>query len=387
MEQPLARYLRKYFVTLGVLYIVLSMLVAIGRAGFTYGVNSQNITNTPATRRLAAKWSRRYPALQSTNNPPIAAAPQAFDKLILPANLLINLVLDNTLKPPAPHQQASAPEPSQAATPVPTEQPPPPPVSRTPPPPPPPVLPSSPEDDEASAPPPQPLPTAAIAPSPAPQPKPVLDPSQLWAVVAMNQTPVFNAQGQRQGQVSAGAVMDVKQQSRNAEKQELLHGDIHAPEGRFRDVIIKRDRVQLIAGKTLTETTREERQQQSDRGRLMGAIADRREAIELALKNQNPYYREYRQVLQQLKSLRDEANTLKARLDNSTGSTRMEASNRLREIKNEQAPLMADYRSLKMQTEQWDEQNPVSPDALDRAIANDRQLQQLQQQLDAMPTP
>jgi len=217
--------------------------------------------------------------------------------------------------------------------------------------------------------------TAKTSPPSAPQP--AYDPDAMWGSVRVADAPLYDRNGRKIREIPAGSLVDVKE-TRNTASGSVLIGSVHSRSGRFADVILKRNDVELYTGYPLTATSREKRQLASRRGEILAAISSRRETLEQAASNRNPHQAEYREILRQYKAIIDKSKTLKADYEKATGNKRMELANELRTLKNEQFSLMPKYQEIKRKKEDWDRANPGSR----QDMANDPQIRQLNRQLE-----
>ena len=213
--------------------------------------------------------------------------------------------------------------------------------------------------------------------SPPPAPQPAYDANAMWGTVRIADAPLYDRNGRKIREIPAGSLVDVKE-TRNTASGSVLIGSVHSRSGRFADVILKRNDVEIYRGYTLTATSKEKRQLASRRGEILAAISSRRETLEQAASNRNPHQAEYREILRQYKTLSDKAKALKTDYEKTTGNKRMELANELRTLKNEQFTLMPKYQEIKRKKQAWDRDNPNTR----QDMANDPQIRQLNRQLE-----
>ncbi len=226
-----------------------------------------------------------------------------------------------------------------------------------------------------------PSPTASPAPAMPPAPavviqQPSSDPNAMWGAVISDETALFDREGRRLRTVPAGSLVDVSrvQQSPNGE---IITGTVHSRDGRFTDVILRRDDTDLYTGARLADSTLEQRTAVSKRAETLGAIEARQKAVAAAALDRNPYQEPLRRVLGEYQKLAREAENLKRAFDAANGAQRMDIANRLRELKNEQAIITPRYRDLRNQRDDWnrkDNAEAVNPE-------NDPQIRALRTRL------
>ncbi len=340
----------------------LLLIISMIRAGVVlYGLHQAAI-NEPFNLKLTAKWSPAYPTLYSTlihlqldRNITIARQP-AIERLLLSVpNWLVNIALART-------QVLWYPDIPGRLSPIPS-----PPTPRT-------VRPQTRKPAHETK-------TPATASSPQPQPRPetersvpqreqettadvatppIFDPNAKWAAVITPSAPIYDSNGQRLENIPPGSVFEIIQE-RSSGNGIVYIGTAHTPIGRFNHIVIRAQDLMIYHGKTLTQTTFEERERASRKATIIGAIALRKQQIEAEHNNRNPYQERYHASLRRYQVLRDEARHLRPIYEEKTGSGRINAGNRLREIQQEMTTLAPTVRNLQQQRDSWAEANPLGP--------------------------
>ncbi len=350
------------------IFLFFFLLVLSGvRAGFVIHGLHQAASNEPFNHRLTAKWSPPYPILYSTfthlqldENITIVRRPATERLLLLIPNRLVNLALVHTRSiwqpevseslavahTPAPPPSPRAPEAAPRSTRPEQAQPTPAPRPQQPPPP---------EPDPIQAPPPRERETTEDV-----REDPAFDPNAKWAAVTTPSAPIFDSNGQRLDNIPPGSVFEIIQE-RSSGGGVVYIGTAHTPIGRFNNIVIREQDLQVYSGKTLTQTTFEERERASHKATIIGAIASRKQQLEEEHRSRNPYQERYHTALRRYQTLRNEAQELRPIYEERTGSERINAGNRLREIQQEMATLTPSIRNLQQQRDSWAEANPLGP--------------------------
>jgi hypothetical protein len=368
------RYLIKLGIRTAVWLFMLLLTISVIRAT-TVIVSMRKIAAGHTTNvRLARRWAAHHPVLWRGLERMITDTQRnefvgyhASERVILAApDFIVNFFLKNTsvlwlnslvaageqrkhIAETAPPPPAQPPKTTAAAAP------------RRPAPPPPQAQaaqqPASPPA-QAGTPPSEPPPT--VTPPPQEPASPPVDQSIKWAAITTHSAPIFTREGQRSNNVDAGSIMEITGERRTQDGV-IFAGNVHSPQGRFRNVFVREQDLQIYMGKTLQETTREERELASEKARIMGDIAVRRQDIENAQAQRNPHQGPYRDLLRKYQGFRQEAEKLQSVYDNSSGEKRISAGNRLREINQEIAIMMPQIRQLRDQRDAWNQANPASP--------------------------
>lgn len=366
-------YLRKTVIVVVTLLIVMSAI----RAGVVLFAIRKAADGQPYNVELTARWSPAYPALYDTLIEIAPDTPITYhnpNRLLLSwPDRLINLCLQYTRafwQPQMPDTSTTLP---QNATPR---------TTTAPPAPTPPAMPIEGTNTPTAA-----APTVAAherttTPPPQPEPPPThYDPNALWAAVIAPEAPVYDTNGQRSETVPAGSVVHITGQRATTNNRTLYTGTVHSPVGRFEGVLLREQDLQLYRGKTLLDTSRDERERASNRARLQGAIIARIQQLETAHANRNPHQKRYHEMLRRYQQLRNEAQPLQAKYENRTGAERIAAGNQLREIQQEMATLTPAIRELQQKRDAWNAANPQTqpPDP-----EQDPQIINLRRQLNAI---
>lgn len=221
--------------------------------------------------------------------------------------------------------------------------------------------------------------TAQTQPTTTTEPAAADEPNAMWGAVTRQDAPVYDKQGKKTRNLPAGSLVDVHE-TRSSPDGEIILCSVWSKAGTFKDVYLRRDDVELYSGASLKNSSKEQRMLVSKRAEILGAIEARQKEINAAAGSKNPHLAEYRESLQKIKALNDEAETVKKEYESTTGARRMELGNRLRSFKNEQFVLMPAYQEIKRKKEEWDRANKENhPNP-----ADDPLVRQLQQQLDTI---
>ncbi len=339
--------------------------------------------------RLANRWAPAYPAFSETvaglykqallqagspDAPPVpedrsflSALPLA-EKALIPADMLVNFLYRKFSQGQAPQPDATAAE----LRPGPEEEAARPaialhslPLAGQPLPPPP---------SEAAA----PVPETETGTAPPPvAPPPAYNPDAMWGAVSTQDAPVYDRNGKKMREIPAGSLVDV-QETRSTSSGDLVICSVRSRSGSFKDVILRRDDVELNIGYPISSASKEQMILVSRRGEVLGAIKSRQDELEKAASNRNPHQAEFLAVALKYKAIMDESKQLNEQYKKATGARRMELANRLRTLKNDQFVVMPKYNELKQKRDDWNGQNKnVAQD-----VANDPQIRQLNQQLE-----
>jgi len=382
----LQNYLQKFLRNTIMILVVVLILISVIRAGIVVAdihLATRGRTYKPVLV-LAMDWSPAYRVLHKALKqvrPDIPTIRQGTGKFLLFApNYLVNLCLTHTLSLwlPAGVTLTMTPPPQPEPAPA--------------------IAPASRQPEKlVQAPEPLPLPPAhtvipkdaiAIAPAPASatpslQPAPEAPPSNanaLWAAVIAPEAPIYSQNGERLDAVPAGSVVQITGQ-RSTTNGTLFTGTVHSPIGRFDHILLRQKDLQIYHGKSLTDTSLEERERASDRARLLGAIAARKAQLEAAHENRNPYQQRYHDALRRYQALRQEADPLKETYETSSGAARMNAGNRLRELRQEMLALTPTIRELQQQRDEWSQTHAQTQSA---DPERDPQIIHLRRQLEAI---
>jgi len=357
--------------------------------------------------RLAHVWAPAYPAFSETTralldqaharlgrSPDLPAnEPRSFTanirpiekSLIIPdmaVNWLYGMITKNTAEPPShtaqPSEPAFSPDPAeQASRPtIPVTDPPYRGVSA---------------DSFSGTPPPAsydvpPAPAGSAQPASDSTPEPASvviskprDPNAMWGTTIRAETDIFGQDGKKMRSVPGGSLVNVHS-TKQTQKGEIVLCTIRSSAGKFTNVFIRRKDLELYEGQAIADSTKEQRELVSKRGRILAQIEARSIALETEAKGKNPFQEQYRSVLLEYKRISDQAEALNKEWTTSTGSRRSDLGNQLRLLKNEQANLMPRYQDSKQKKEDWEKKNSgVRPNP-----ENDPQIQQLKDQLRAI---
>lgn len=342
---------------------VLLLVIAISRAAFVIYNLQQAAEEQPINLDLTAAWSPLYPSLYSTftalqlDEQITVTRPPAWERFLLAVpNVLVNLTLNQTQsrwKPDIGTSADSAPSPQDTEE-VEETQPTPSPSETTAPPDtaiePKTTEPSEPETEWTSEP---------DDASPDEQDED-FDPDARWAAVITPNAPIFDTDGERQEQIDPGSVFEILEERTSGEEPVFI-GTVHTPRGIYENIVIRKQDLQIYQGKTLHETSQGERERASEIARIEGDIAIRKQELEAEYQNQNPHQEPYRTALQRYRTLRDQAREIRDIYDDSTGSTRVNAGSRLREIRQEMQSLTPQIRELEGQRDLWEQNNDRGP--------------------------
>ncbi len=385
MNRIIIRYISRFLLESVLLFVVLLLAISGARA-FIVGHTIRSVTQrravAPERILLAAHWSHAYPALRAEIMPwlpPEGATagprPQTIGAgfLRIP-DQITNGILEKTRDVWAdsfaggPYRASSAP----ASVPRPFQP------NRT-------RDRAAPADNDSHHAP-QPLSrtrdetqqTARQQQPPTTTTEPAGNHNSHWAVVLSPDASYYNAQGKRMGAIPAGSVMDVVA-IRASSSGSLLEGTAHTPEGRRDNIFVRTTDARLFQGKSLHQTSRQEREYESNRATLSAAIARRRKELESGQHDGNPYQTEYRDLLRSYQAYQNQSKQLQEDYDQLTGQERIEAGARLREIRVEAAAMVPRIRQLQQQRDEWNHRQGPLP-----TPENDPQSARLRQQLQAL---
>jgi hypothetical protein len=388
------RYIKTFTIRTIILVISVLFTISIIRATIVIGGIRSAARNQPYNQTLMASWRRSFPVLQE---PIEKFAPEVLHLSISPRSetetmvmLLPDLCVNFALSA-APHLWY--PETTQPQEVVIIDR-----APRTTPPSAHDVRPTdrtAPSGPATRTPPGEPHPgTGSTTTTPATQPDttslPVqtgddqvpLDSSAMWAAVISPDAPLFDANGRRlEKTVPAGSVLQITTH-RTTDNGTIYGGTIFSPAGRFDLVVLREQDLRIYRGKDLQDTTQEERERASERARILGAIAQRKEELRNGQSSNNPHQEEYRAALRRYQQLRQEGEPLQQRYEKATGRERMEAGNRLREIAQEQRLLTPQIRQLQQQRDDWNARNPQQQS---RDPEQDETIISLRRELAAIP--
>ncbi|MFU8779520.1 MAG: hypothetical protein ACNA71_00675 [Kiritimatiellia bacterium] len=372
MQRYLIKYTIRTIISLFVLLIVISAVRATTVIIVIRKVAAGQSTNT----RLARQWAAHHPQLWQTlenllpeDQKEFLAYRTAERTILFAPDLVVNFLLGQTSVFWLPWtddgqdvQAATTHTPSQQPASVST--PPRRPARTTPA-----AVPATqqtplthpPAQTAARTPPPMTV-TGPVTQDPEQPPAVPFDPNAKWAAIITPATPLYTLDGQRSDQAAPGSVMEITTERRTTNGA-LYVGNVHSPSGRFRNVGVREQDLHIYVGKSLHDTTREEREFASERARITGAITARKQELENAQANRNPHQQPLIDVLRRYQSYRQEAEKLQGVYDNSSGTQRINAGSRLREINQEIGHLTPIIRNLRQQRDAWNDANPQGPAA------------------------
>lgn len=382
MSNQTIKYLKRFFIHSLILFAITLLIISAVRAT-TVVVILRNIVNGKETNTwLARRWCMPYPSLREalgralSENPDkrsFIARPPIEESLLFVPDLLVNIVLDQTEslwladiesqlpelevaqkkpqnKPSDADMWAGTGDSNVAAT-----------------------------DNDLTQDPTQSDSTDVSQTDPDRE-DPEFDPDAMWGAVISPEAPIHAANGHALRNVPAGSVMNIVGQ-RNSDAGSLYAGSIFSEAGRFDRVFVRAKDLEIYRGKVLQDTTREEREYASNRAKLLGAIAARKQELAGANKSNNPHQEAYHDALRKYRAYSNEAKKLQKTRDESTGADRISAASKLRELKQEMSLLTPTIMELKQKRNAWDAANPPPPP---QDPNSDPQLIRLQKQLSTL---
>jgi hypothetical protein len=376
MSTQTTKYLKRFFIHSIILFVVTLFLISAIRATTVVVILRNTVKGKKANTWLARRWCTPYPSLKDavgralSKNPDnqsfIARNPMEQSLLFVP-DYAVNLVLGQTEALWLADIEDQLPELEVVRTAPQDENIDPDIWSR------PQTTASSDDTDDTTQEPSSSIGGDTIVDSNDPQ----YDPDAIWGAIIAPDTSIYAANGRALRTVPAGSVMNIIGQ-RNSDEGILYAGTIFSELGRFDRIFVKAADLEIYRGKILENTTREEREYASKRAKLLGAIAARMEELADADKSRNPHQEAYHNALRKYRAYSTEAKKLQKVRDESTGSDRISAASKLRELKQEMSLLTPTITELKQKRNDWDAANPPPPQ---QDPGQDPQIIRLKQEL------